>query len=83
MNVREIANRRAVDRAKAELLDELSSDWCAAIQSDLENGVASLNEAAAKKFKRDYPSIMSFGSKLCDRAVESMAEFHESPREEI
>jgi hypothetical protein len=79
MNVRDIATRRAIDRAKAELLDELSSEWCAAIQADLENGVASLNEAAAQRFKRHYPSILSFGSKLCDRAVEAMAEFHDSP----
>jgi hypothetical protein len=37
------------------------------VQSDLENGVKSLNEQAATKWRKEYPEIAKFGAWLNER----------------
>lgn len=39
------------------LLKEISNRLDDALQSDLENGVRSLNEKAAESFRRNYPAL--------------------------
>lgn len=55
----------------ADLIEELESkleliqeEWHGAVYGDLENGVASLNAAAATDFYRRYPLVSSFGETL-------------------
>jgi len=47
--------------AKLELIQE---EWAGAVYGDLENGVASLNAAAATDFHKRYPLVSSFGETL-------------------
>ena len=47
--------------AKLELIQ---AHWAGAVYGDLENGVASLNAAAATDFYRRYPLVSSFGEIL-------------------
>jgi hypothetical protein len=42
----------------------ISDEWWSCYQSDLENGVKSLNEYEAKKFATTYPELAKFGSWL-------------------
>ena len=42
----------------------ISDEWWDCYQSDLENGVKSLNEYEAKKFATTYPELAKFGSWL-------------------
>ena len=42
----------------------ISDEWWSCYQSDLENGVKSLNEYEAKKFAITYPELAKFGSWL-------------------
>ena len=44
--------------------DVISDEWWSCYQSDLENGVKSLNEYEAKKFAITYPELAKFGSWL-------------------
>lgn len=44
--------------------EEISNEWWSCYQSDLENGVKSLNEYEAKKFATTYPELAKFGSWL-------------------
>lgn len=39
------------------LLEQISDRLDNALQSDLENGVRSLNEKATESFKRNYPAL--------------------------
>ena len=60
------AAQEAADRIE-ELeakLERISEEWAGAVYGDLENGVASLNAAAATDFYKRYPSISSFGDTL-------------------
>jgi len=42
---------------RQQLLKEISDRLDDALQSDLENGVRSLNEKAAESFRRNYPAL--------------------------
>ena len=42
----------------------ISDEWWSCYQSDLENGVKSLNEYEAKKFAITYPELAKFGAWL-------------------
>ena len=59
-----------LDRQKfAELIraDERESiidEWWSIVQADLENGVKCLNEQAATKWRKEYPSMATFGEWL-------------------
>lgn len=40
--------------------DAIMDEWWMCVQSDLENGVKSLNERAAEKGHKEYPAIAGF-----------------------
>ena len=40
--------------------EAILDEWCMCVQSDLENGVKSLNERAAEKWLKEYPAISGF-----------------------
>jgi len=42
----------------------IQDEWTGAVYGDLENGVASLNAAAASDFYRRYPLVSAFGETL-------------------
>ena len=54
---------------KAILLEReaIMDEWWMCVQSDLENGVKSLNEQAATKWRKEYPEIAKFGAWLNER----------------
>jgi hypothetical protein len=45
-------------------LDQVMNAWEDAFQSDLEHGVRSLNDKAAKELAAKYPKIFAFGEVL-------------------
>jgi hypothetical protein len=51
---------------KAILLEReaIMDEWWMCVQSDLENGVKSLNERAAEKWKKEYPAIAGFAATI-------------------
>jgi hypothetical protein len=65
--MREAAKR--IEELEAKL-ERISEEWAGAVYGDLENGVASLNAAAATDFYKRYPSISSFGDTLLDILLE-------------
>ena len=58
------ALERFFHMAQAAEREAISDEWWMCVQSDLENGVKSLNEAAAEKLKKEYPEISKFASWL-------------------
>ena len=44
--------------------DAIMDEWWMCVQSDLENGVKSLNERATEKWHREYPSIAGFDAAI-------------------
>jgi len=48
--------------------EAISDEWWSCYQSDLENGVKSLNEYESKKFATTYPELAKFGSWLDARS---------------
>ncbi len=44
--------------------EAIKDEWWMCVQSDLEHGVKSLNENAAKDFNKNYPEIAKFGAWL-------------------
>ena len=44
--------------------DVIADEWWMCVQSDLENGVKSLNERASEKWHKEYPAISGFGAFL-------------------
>jgi hypothetical protein len=60
---------RRIEELEAKL-ERISEEWAGAVYGDLENGVASLNAAAATDFYKRYPSISSFGHTLQDILLE-------------
>ena len=60
-DVKHLADRIEELEAKLELIQE---EWHGAVYGDLENGVASLNEAAAQDFHRRYPLVANFGATI-------------------
>jgi hypothetical protein len=47
--------------------EAISDEYAARLQSDLENGVRRLNEAAASEFHKKYPQLASFNAWLNER----------------
>jgi hypothetical protein len=45
---------------RADEREQIEDEWSMCIQSDLEHGVKSLNETAAKEFHKNYPEIVKF-----------------------
>jgi hypothetical protein len=70
------AEGQAAEAYQAQLLAEarladaevklglIQDEWTGAVYGDLENGVASLNAAAASDFYRRYPLVSAFGETL-------------------
>ena len=44
--------------------EAIMDEWWMCVDSDLENGVKSLNERAAKKWHEEYPAISGFGEAI-------------------
>jgi hypothetical protein len=47
--------------------EEIMDEWWGCVQSDLENGVKSLNERAAEKWQREYPAMAGFAAAITAR----------------
>ena len=52
---------------RADEREQIKDEWWMCVQSDLENGVKSLNEQAATKWRKEYPEIAKFGAWLNER----------------
>jgi hypothetical protein len=59
--------KRLVELARADEREAIKDEWWMCVQSDLENGVKSLNEQAATKWRKEYPEIAKFGAWLNER----------------
>ena len=59
-----VSMREAVEAEREAICDE----WSMCVQSDLEHGVKSLNEQAAKDWFKNYPEIAKFGAWLNARS---------------
>jgi protein tyrosine phosphatase len=55
---------RFFNMAQAAEREAISDEWWMCVQSDLENGVKSLNEAATEKWQKEYPEISKFAAWL-------------------
>ena len=55
---------RFAELVRADEREAISDEWSMCVQSDLEHGVKSLNEQAAKDWFRNYPEIAKFGAWL-------------------
>jgi hypothetical protein len=53
--------------AIADEREQIEDEWSMCVQSDLEHGVKSLNEQAAKDWFKNYPEIAKFGAWLAAR----------------
>jgi transposase-like protein len=58
---------RLVELVRADEREVIKDEWWMCVQSDLENGVKSLNEQAATKWRKEYPEIAKFGAWLNER----------------
>ena len=56
--------------ARAEENEAIMDEWWMCVQSDLENGVKSLNERAAEKWRKEYPEMARFGDVVRGRDKE-------------
>jgi hypothetical protein len=52
---------------RADEREAIKDEWWMCVQSDLEHGVRSLNEQAAKDWFKNYPEIAKFGAWLAAR----------------
>ncbi len=52
---------------RADEREQIEDEWSMCVQSDLEHGVKSLNEQAAKDWFKNYPEIAKFGAWLLAR----------------
>jgi hypothetical protein len=49
---------------RADEREAIIDEWWSIVQGDLENGVKCLNEQAAIKWRKEYPSMATFGEWL-------------------
>jgi hypothetical protein len=56
---------------RADEREAIKDEWWMCVQSDLENGVKSLNEQAATKWRKEYPEIAKFGAWLNARGEDT------------
>ncbi|CAB4240539.1 hypothetical protein UFOVP38_1 [uncultured Caudovirales phage] len=52
------------DLIRADEREAIIDEWWSIVQADLENGVKCLNEQAATKWRKEYPSMATFGEWL-------------------
>ena len=62
---------RLVALVRADEREAIKDEWWMCVQSDLENGVKSLNEQAATKWRKEYPEIAKFGAWLNARGEDT------------
>lgn len=55
------ALREVIATAVAEERKTITDEWVSRVQSDLEHGVKSLNEASAEKWRKEFPLVSTFG----------------------
>jgi hypothetical protein len=55
---------RFAELVRADEREQIEDEWSMCVQSDLEHGVKSLNEQAAKDWFKNYPEIAKFGAWL-------------------
>jgi len=60
---------RFAELVRAEEREAISAEWNSCVYSDLEHGVKSLNERAAKDWFKNYPEIAKFGAWLSARGI--------------
>lgn len=60
------------DTTRFGLLEQITDYLSDAIQADMENGVASLNDKAAQEFRKKYPAISAFHGWLSELYLEEM-----------
>ena len=56
--------RRAYDKGRDDLLEEICDAWDDALQAEIECGVKILSENRAEDLLQDYPVLASFGAVL-------------------
>ena len=63
-----LVGNEAIERfaalVRADEREAISDEWSMCVQSDLEHGVKSLNEQAAKEWFKNYREISKFGTWL-------------------
>ena len=59
--------QRFENEIRADEREQIEDEWSMCVQSDLEHGVKSLNEQAAKEWRNNYPEIAKFGAWLAAR----------------
>lgn len=59
-----VALHRFANLVRADEREAIMDEWWMCVQSDLENGVKSLNERAAEKWKKEYPAIAGFAATI-------------------
>lgn len=59
---------RLAELVRADERETIEDEWSMCVQSDLEHGVKSLNEQAAKDWFKNYPEIAKFGAWLAARS---------------
>jgi len=59
---------RFAELVRADEREVITDEWSMCVQSDLEHGVKSLNEQAAKDWFKNYPEIAKFGAWLNARS---------------
>jgi len=64
---KKIRDERFAELVRADEREQIKDEWWMCVQSDLENGVKSLNEQAATKWRKEYPEIAKFGAWLTER----------------
>ena len=60
----DIRYSRFADLIRADEREAIIDEWWSIVQADLENGVKCLNEQAATKWRKEYPSMATFGEWL-------------------
>ena len=64
MNVGRKEIEAFAELVRADEREVITDEWSMCVQSDLEHGVKSLNEQAAKDWFKNYPAIAKFGAWL-------------------
>ena len=56
--------QKFADLIRADEREAIIDEWWSIVQADLENGVKCLNEQTATKWRKEYPSMATFGEWL-------------------
>ena len=56
--------KKLIALIRADEREAIIDEWWSVVQGDLENGVKCLNEQATTKWRKEYPSMATFGEWL-------------------